>query len=410
MTSSPSQPRTWLRRLLKTAGILALLLVTLLVVAIIVNRFDEKIGKDTQAWLDYPAPAAPEAQNGYLALLALDSQADKPLDAAAATVREDKALFAASRGPQYAAPDYAAAHTRLLKTGNTRIGAGDCKDKCYDYILANRDKLAQLTEKHAALLRRYEAMLDFPAYAEDVPRDPRVTYPSYSLSDSLGLLYLGNVVAALESGDAQSAYRAWARQQRFWKMAAAGSTTLLGEVRAISQLERSQALLADMLKAHPQGSAIAKQHALPLLTERPRLASLVARSMVMEFQMQAYVFTDMIRQFSLFSTGEDQAPGVTDRLALLFYQRNASVNLLQRLHQDDLERNGVARDPMVPQTDPGAQGKASCARPDWRFLSNPLGKYLLCQQASYDLSRYHQRAAKADAAAKALEQNLQAMH
>lgn len=414
MTSSPSKPRIWLRRLLKTAGILALLLVTLLVVTIIVNRFDEKIDKDTQAWLDYPAPTAPssaDTQNGYLALLALDARADKPLAAAAEVVRQEKVLFAASRQPQRAIPDYSEVRTRLLKPSDLRISAGDCKDKCYAYILANRDKLARLAEKHADLLRRYEAMLDSPAYAEDVPRDPRAPYPNHSLADGLGLLYLGNVVSTLEKGDTQTAYRAWARHQRFWQKAASGSATLLGEMRAVAQLERNQALLADMLKAHPQGSAIAKQHALPLLAQQPRLASLAARSMVMEFQMQAYVFTDMIHQFSLFSSDELQPARLYDRLALLFYQRNASLNLLHRLHQDDLEQNNLARDPMIPQVDGGAseQGKATCARPGWRFVVNPLGKYLLCQQASYDLSRYHQRAAKADVAAKVLEQSIQAM-
>ena len=410
--TTPQRPRHWLRRLRISAGIALLGLLALLIVTIAINRTDEALEPATLAWLKYQSPTAADAQNGYLALLALDARAADPLAAAAAVLREERAIFAATRATQQqAGPHYADIRTRLLQPAETRIPLDDCKDKCHDYILAHAEKMTQLANKHAGLLARYRAMLDFPAYAEDIPRDPRALYPNHGLAYSLGLLYLQSVVSAIEHGDAQAAYQAWARHQRFWNMAAAGSVTLRDTMRAIAQLERNQALLSDMLKAYPNSIAMARQHALPLLAAEPQLASLVARSMVAEFQMQAYVLTDMLAHSSLFATADEAPADIRDRLALLFYQRNASLNLLQRLHQRDLSLNGLALAGDMLQKDPGMQDDTACTRnPDIHMLANPLGKMLLCRENAYDLSRYHAHAARVDASSRELKSAMQATH
>ena len=403
--------RRWPRRLLKTTGIVLLAAVAVVILSIAINRFDESIEPSTQAWLDYPAPTVPEAQNGYLALMALDAQVANPIVAAAGVVREERAIFAdARKSHQYAEPRYQQVRARLLRPRTVRIALDDCQHDCYAYILSHAQLLAQLSGTHADLLQRYGAMLDFPAYAEEIRRDPAALYPNHELASRLDLLYLGNVVAALQQGDAQAAYRQWARHRRFWQMAAAGSVTLRDTLRAIARLERSQALLSGMLTAHPESAAAARLHALPVLAARPRLAPLVARSMVIEFQMQAYVVTDMIAHASLFAIGEIQPAGLGDRLALLFYQRNASLNLLHRLHQSDLLQNGVALDGKIASSDADARIKGPCAyQLDWHLLSNPLGRHLLCKEGSYDLRRYHERAARADQATKELELSIQAV-
>lgn len=408
--TTPQRPRHWLRRLRNSAGIALLALLALLIVTIAINRTDEALEPATLAWLKYQSPTAADAQNGYLALLALDARAADPLAAAAAVLREERAIFAATRASQQqAGPHYADIRARLLQPAETRIPLDDCRDKCLDYILTHAEKMTQLASKHAGLLASYRAMLDFPAYAEDIPRDPRALYPNHGLAYSLGLLYLQSVVSAIQHGDAQAAYRAWAHHQRFWNMAAAGSVTLRDTMRAIAQLERNQALLSDLLKTYPNSIAMARQHALPLLAAEPQLASLVARSMVAEFQMQAYVLTDMLARSSLFVTADEAPADIRDRLALLFYQRNASLNLLQRLHQRDLSLNGLALAGDTPN--PGMQDDAVCTRkPDMHILANPLGKMFLCREGAYDLSRYHAHAARVDARSGELQSAMQAKH
>ncbi|MDO8304678.1 hypothetical protein, partial [Herminiimonas sp.] len=98
--TTPQQPRHWLRRLRNSAGIALLALLALLIVSIAINRADEALEPATLAWLKYPSPTAADAQNGYLALLALDARAADPLAAAAAVLHEERAIFVATRSSQ----------------------------------------------------------------------------------------------------------------------------------------------------------------------------------------------------------------------------------------------------------------------------------------------------------------------
>ncbi len=392
---------------MKGIGIELLIPVTIIAASLVINRFDEPIERSTQAWLDAPVRTVPEAKNGYLALLALDAKAADPLAGAAAWVRDEHVIFAESRkSRQNTTVRYKASRQKLLNPSGKQIAVTNCKVDCYKYFLAHGALMQKQFASNADLMTRYSSMLDFPAYAEDVPRDPEAFYPNYSMASGLGMLYLAKVVHTLQQGDAETAYKDWARHQRFWQVAAAGSTSLLGFLQATAQLERSQALLSSLLADSPRSLAAARRHALPVLDVRPNLPQLAARSMVTEFQMQAYVFTDLLYHSSLFGIGDDQ-PRLVDGIALYFYQPNASVNLLHRLHQNDLTKNGAKLDGKLAADTVYASADATCAfKFDRHILSNPLGKMFMCNVDSFDLQRYHQRATKAESSAYALEKLL----
>lgn len=398
----------WCRLLAKAVGILLLVLSAALLLSIAINRFDEPIDRAAQAWLDTPVPSAPQtSQNGYLALLALTAQAADPIAAGGEVVRAQHAIFADSRvSHQDTEPRYRELRTRLLKPAKASMSLVDCKSECFNYILKNAEKIRRLSAERANLLQRYDTMLDFPVYFQDTPRDPALPYPYRDSAESLGILYLGSMVFTVQQGDLQTAFRQWARHQRFWQSAAVGSTTLGDTMNAMGHLERNQALLADLLAAYPQSAAAARSHGLPVLAGRPQLALLPARRMVAEFQMQSYAVTALVPHFSLYAVGEAQPIGLADRLALLFYQPNATSNLLHRLHQYDLARNSVALDEKMQVIRTGAQIEAPCES-NWRLLSNPVGKLLLCDEGSYDYHHHHERAAKVDATARRLERKLQ---
>lgn len=412
MTSS-AHYRRWTYRLLKTAGVVLLVFVAAVILVVAINRFDEPLERSTQAWLDFPVRAAsPEPNNGYLALLALDARAANPIAAAGEVARAQHVIFAdAQKSHQDTVRRYRELRARLLNPTGARIPlVADCKDDCPAYVLSHAMRLEKLSRDHADLLQRYSKMLDFPAYAEDIPIDPAKLPPNYGLAGQLGLMHLGNAAIALERGDAQMAYREWARHQRFWEMAAAGSLSLIDLMSAVDQIERGQTMLSHMLASHPDSAALARRHALPVLAERLRVMPLIARSRVYEFQMQAYVFTDLIFHISLNTVEEGRPTGLIDRLALLFYQRNASVNLLHRLHQSDMSRNGVELEAKIPPDDADAQIDQPCeSNPNRRMLLNPIGKLLLCTEGSFAYRAYYERIAKADAAATELERKIRAV-
>ncbi len=257
-------------------------------------------------------------------------------------------------------------------------------------------------------------MLDSPAYTESIPSDPQAHYPSseetpfydlynYALSRDLGLIHLGKVVTALEQGEVETAYREWARHQRFWQMAAAGSISMYGVQNAITQLASSEALLQQMLQAYPGSRATARRHVLPVLAERPQLSAALARSQVFNFQIIAY-YTDRLLQDKSLSTG-------SDRLPLLFLQRNATLNLAHRLFQNNMAQYNVALDGKIPvMHEPTStmckQVEKGWSSPDfwsWQLASNPAGILQLCGPSNSDAFTH---AAKIDAATKEIERML----
>lgn len=394
-----------------------LILVAVFILSIATNRFDEPLEPSTQAWLDYPGLTAPEANNGYLALLALDAQVAQPIAAAGTLMREKRAIFADTRkSQQYTPQPYREIRTRLLNPTNTHIPSlPDCKDNCYAYLLSHAELLDNLSITHAELIKRYSAMLDFPAYTEEMPLvASKPVYPNYRLAQGLGLLYLGKAVFAQQKGDAQIAYQEWVRHQRFWQMAAAGSVSLHSLLEAITQIERGQKFLANMLASHPDSVTTARLHILPVLAEHSQLAPLLTRNLMYEFQRQAYALTNLIFQNSLFemSALENAQPAKPrDRLALLFYQRNTSLNLLHRLYQNSMSQNSIVLDRKFPQENVDVPIKTACSNSlDWHLLSNLTGKLMLCSEFSYDFRHYYERVAKAEAVAKELNQKIQAMH
>jgi hypothetical protein len=407
--------RHWLSCLTKTGGILLLVLAAVITLPFAINCFDEPLDQSTQVWLDYPGLTAPEPQNGYLALMALDARPAQPVATAAAVVRAHHAILAdASKSHQETLPRYRAIHAQLLDPISTYMPSlADCKDDCHAYLLAHPGLIEKLSSLHAGMIGRYDSMLDYPAYAEDIPLDPDALPPNYGLAYKIGLLHMGKMAFALQKGDAQTAYKEWARHHRFWQMAVAGSITLKGFRKVLSQLERSQALLSHMLAAHPESAAHARRHALPVLASRPQLAPVFARSLVHEFQIHAYILTHRIAQYSpwqIVTLGmlDEYPEGPLHRLALLFYQPNATMNLLHGVHQNSMAQNNVTLDGDAMEEI--AEVTDACADKWIRdLLINPTGRRIVCA-AWVDYPPDHGRIARADATAKDLEQKIRTQH
>ena len=227
--------RSVLKPLLLIVGIILLAAIVLLIVSVVVNRyFDPPLTARTKAWLDYPTPNAPDARNGYLALISLDSRADQPIQAAAQALEAYRKVFATpyEQRTNRKAP-YAGIEERVLKpAGLTLDPLPHCKDDCYAQIVAQPQLFRQQAKEHAAALDRYKALLNDPDFAETIPLDLTAPVPRYQLARQLGLLYLAQAVQTLDNGDAATAYQAWARRQLFWQRAGAGSVSLINTLIA----------------------------------------------------------------------------------------------------------------------------------------------------------------------------------
>lgn len=220
--------------------------------------------------------------------------------------------------------------------------------------------------------------------------------PDYGLAKSQSLMQLARAEDALHAKDPQTAYREWAGQQRIWQKAAAEAMTVDGLQQAAVQLEYSQMILAGMLKRHPESIDAARQHALPVLQSQVALEPLFSRVLVRQFQLAAQAIAGKTE------SGAD-VDGVIERLYLYFYQRNASLNLANRMFRDYMAQNGIALDGKVPMAAPA---QTACKpEKNWLALANQYGRHLICM-ARLDYSAQRKRMVTVDAGVDGLKLTL----
>lgn len=407
--------RLWLRRIFLILGALLLILLSAFSGMVAINHSDEPIERAAQAWLDYPAPSVPTEQNGYLAMLAINSQAPQPIVAADEFVRSEHAIQAdAHANFETALPRYLEMHRRLLEPKQIMNPfRTNCLDGCYTYLIEHAALLDTFSRTHAWLNERYDALLSMTSYAENIPTDPESLSPQFSVIDAAATAHLGKAALALQHGEAPRAYKEWARHRRFWQTAAAGSISLNSVMKAIAQLELGQSLLMQMLTAHPETLAAAREYAQPVLLKRPVFSSVLLRSLVHEFQIHSYLVDQYAGRFSLwniatFGLMDDYPERPAERLSLLFFQRNATLNLLHRVHRNDmalhrLKGNALPVDrEIMAICDRKSTASMTAATWRWERISNPTGKALVCD-AEINYRTQHERIKKVEAMDKQLE-------
>lgn len=403
----PAERKTPLQRMVR--GVLwaiAVLLAILLTLFVLRSVLDERLDPLTQRWLEQPMPHADPGRNGYIAMFLLDAGEAATLDDARAFHRQQQTIYTqAGSSRQYdgqVAP-YKRVKDELLKPRqDTAVPAliDDCRSDCYRYFASLGARLDPARDRLRLPLQRYQQVLDAPDYVEDAPRDPRAIEPNYALANRLGVLFLEQVYRDFQAGATDAAYRNWAVNQRLWQTALAGTTTFAAYMHTVGQLERSQALLLQMLDARPATLATAKAHAAPVLHARTAAEPLLATSLAREFQLGAFVLTNLVHHLAVMrmtSADEDMPLGLADRTALLLYQRNASLNLMQRQITADLARHGTTRQSADPPSDD------PCRAPGLRNKTlNLMGHSLACSMTSLRIDAYRERAGQVDQSAAVL--------
>jgi hypothetical protein len=189
--------KAFLRALSLSVRMIGLLLFTpialcalLLLVLVAVNCLDERLDAETEAWLKNPVASVPDAQNGYFALMSLDAQVDQPLAAAVAAVQNYRAIHGqAESADKTFAEQYQSATRDILKPLDLNLKElNRCEGDCYRTLKEDGKKRLQLSKEYATPLERYKAMLDMPAYSEEVVFDHNAPVLRYVFPLRLGLL------------------------------------------------------------------------------------------------------------------------------------------------------------------------------------------------------------------------------
>ncbi|MDP5239359.1 hypothetical protein Q9Q94_07445 [Uliginosibacterium sp. 31-16] len=256
-----AQPDTELRRplwrrLLRWAtwicASLAGLGVLILIVLVAINWQDEALTPEAQAWLAVPPNTVPDAENAWLAMIAIGVEKQPGTTVGRQIIERLKE----SPNP----PDMA--ETYLSQFGpawqNSGIDASLCNVRqngpdVLPCILAKQAELKKLVSQQQPALARYYAAIALPGFHEEDASSMTVFLP-YAPGSKAASLARIDLALRLQAGD-RAAEARFAQHMHYWLTALEQSHTLLGAMIATTQIRSDQALLQGMLENKNRGAA-----------------------------------------------------------------------------------------------------------------------------------------------------------
>lgn len=252
-----------------------------------VNWWDQSLSDAARARMEALPPAAADADNLFLALLAFPIQGDEP-----AHVRGRAALDAYARAAAAGAPpeSYAQAldrHTAVFDEGGAKLcGVGNQPGAyaCLRQSLEDRAALQALVQHVAPLLARYPELERYSVYVD--PRPPSVDIPPPDLTVlRIAQLQLSVFAWAVEAGEVDRVAEALTRSADVWRrMLAARDIGPIPKVMAQRLLAAHLLFASEWIARQPSGADLPLDALLAPLTEVERS---LEGPLVQEFRLQA---------------------------------------------------------------------------------------------------------------------------
>jgi hypothetical protein len=350
----PTRRPLW-RRLLRwcgwsIAGVFALCLL-LIAALVLINWQDEPLTPEAQAWLVVPENPVPDAENAWLAMIAIGVEKQP----GAAVGRQIIQHLKEAPNPTGMAEAYLdqfgpAWQFSDIDTSLCNIGQNGPR------ILARQAELQALVSQQQEVLARYYAAIALPDFHEEASPSA-IAFLPYAPAAKAACLARIDLALRLLAGDA-SAEAGFVQHQRYWLIALQRSQVLIGALVANTQIQSDQALLQSLLAAKNHGAAQALNalradlQAFATLDEN----ALMARPLAGEFRVLKVGFErtrDLLMQ---------RASGwYQTRWVRLIYHPQATLNQLQAMM---ISPDG---------------GYAMCGR--HYLVHNPMGRILACMGA-----------------------------
>ena len=379
------------RRIFRLAFSVLGVSVVLAAILFLPAALDEDRDAATLQWLANKPPSIDSAKNSHVAMLALNALESVPSAQIAEFHLLQRTIQASGESdPHYwSANLYKRARSEMLpvmRIPDALDKLEDCLSDCPAYILREYDLVTRVADSTVLLRERYRAMLMQSEYQDDSPRDPRVVTPDYKLASKLGVMHLAEIMADVKAGKVVAAYERWADYQRFWQRVLEGSASLDGHLLARRQLERGLQVVAYLLESFPATVPVAAEKIGSVRDSRKLpVAEALRLAMIGEFQRRAYVLTDLVFHqpvFRMRTADEENSSTWFDRLYLVLYQPNASLNLMRR--EMDKGLHSVTR-----SLDESSSEVPSCAhKAGLRAVLNPVGYRLVCSYGAIDTAEW----------------------
>jgi hypothetical protein len=344
---------------------LFLLVVIPLGVVAVINLRDEPLQPEAAAFLDASPTKVPAERNAFYYVVGFEGPAgDDPHKAGKAWIDSlDAAQQQLLSGAEAAWPPQ--------PRGLAKIEAYCVPEKgsCIRWLKETTEGRPALAD-NAAIVKRYQRVLSYPAYAEMT--DPRLyTYPlpRYVGFGNAQRLFLLHIADRLERGQIDDALGALRDEIDFDRRMLAGSRTLLHKLVAAAALQRTLLFTSDALGTYRQqigpGAAMIAEALRPLSAE--------------ERALTPGLRTELIMAASALEPkrwrAEDMGWPIPTALLKPFYRHRATVNGMYKVTRDWSDVDNASASDLGT-----ALIRAREAEPEFsprRAIYNPVGKLLV---------------------------------
>ena len=351
-----------MKKILRWLLVPLILIALLLSVVIGINCFDESLN-DNAATMGGPrAAGVAEAQNGYIAVIAMGA-GDGSDGMAYAKAWLDEARMAAR--------EHRTENKLEVKRAERPALCDAAQNACLSAVQDKADSISVQLDAYREDLTRYETLIGYQAYEEIL--DYRVgmasQFPRYISMIAAQRAWIVRAALAAEAGNLEDALVAVERDIAFQRVMLAGSRTLIGRMVAAANYTRDLAFVADLLQTS----------LIDLKPFAPRLKALLKPIDPAALNMDVLIEAEFgaIKQaltMPAVASSVGQGAFYSAIGVRLLYKPNATVNAAHAYYMRT--RDLLRKPPAALLRDSAAQAAALEDMKFWDYFVNPVGKVL----------------------------------
>lgn len=351
-----------MKKILRWLLLPLVLILLLLVVVIGINAFDESLNEKAAAMGEPRAPGVADAQNGYLAVIAMGAgDGGDSLGYAQAWLAEARA----------AAKENRAENKIEVKRAERPALCDAVQTSCLAAVQNKADSISVQLDAYKEDLTRYERLITYQAYEEIL--DYRVglasQFPRYAPMIAAQRAWIVRAALAAETGKLDDALAAVERDIAFQRVMLAGSRTLIGRMVAAGNYTRDLAFLADLLQTSLDD----------LKPYAPRLIAMLKPINPAALNMDVLIEAEFgaIKQaltMPAVASSVGQGAFYSAIGVRLFYQPNATINAAHAHYTQT--RDQLRKPPAQLMHESATEAATPEGMQFWDYFVNPVGKVL----------------------------------
>lgn len=347
-------------------GLLPALPILLALAVVGINAFDSSLDPKAAATGEPRVTQVADAQNGYLAVIAMGAGDGSDGNAYALAWLAEARLAARENRPEQHVEAKRAQRPDLCDPAQT---------SCLTVVQDKADSLRARLDAYKEDLVRYEKLIDSRAYEEilDYRFSAESQFPRYAAMGGAQRAWLVRAALSAHEGNIDSALTAIERDIAFQRLMLQRSRTLIGRMIAAANYSRDLAFLADLLQT---SLADLKPHA-PRLTAMLQPIAPDALNMDVLIETEFGAMKQLLKDPGAANKGQS---GWMESLGMRWlYQPNATVNAAFAQYMQ--ARESLRRTPaalLLDQETQKNQDTAGDGAMPWQdYLVNPMGKILV---------------------------------